>query len=916
MIENKELRLKQDIAFDCGHCEFTIEDHQKMLIKRYLVAELGEHTAKRVFEDFLLLNFDLCDLFHGFEEVSSYLWRYKDPDLCPNLPLNRAEVTRMLEQHYLGNYWHHQKKKLLLELKTTKFQGSEIDCRELLMKPLRLLRDCYYINNADANESESGSDSETEPETKVHFENELESEIKSESESESEIDLDRDFYMSDSELDSSYYGSDSEIYVARQISKLNSNRDSNNVSLLNNNNSNIAMNVDQDTNTAFVERQMVNSNNNNCNQNSNVSHFDSDCVLTNNNSNIGMTVDQDTNMIARQESPIQKETMENCRAFLEDFEDNSILPVETATLQSRLGPMTDVERNATAFVERQMGNSNSNNCDVEQKTDDSDECIDNSRDILSELNPNIDMFQLNEEIRKNKLVIKVLRARTKLLEMVRAIFRRDDHLEERFYYGNNGSHEFQVFTSKRLIQILFDHPCLVLDGTFSICPVISKKAGDAYRPYEQLLTINALIEPKLSGDTSGGGRMSELLPVAFILAPSKKQVDYNAIFTFFRDICHSFGFDFKTKPTFATSIDAFRRIGHADYEFGLRAEALLAFSLERVKGCFSHFAGALRKNAQHYKILKFCRRNADFRKAWAQLKCVGLLPITMKRKGVALVRENMIASLDTQEAKDAVNKFFDEYFMRTWFKLFGTNDWHWFLDKNRTTNLLETKHKHYKDSVGTKPSIFKFVEYIQRVAALSLIRYKQLKKYNFKKTKIRSRKRRDAAVQLQYAWQQILMNSDEHAHIQMEIATFLSIASLACKERTTAAQHVIDEHKAKNKKEIENKKKKGAVFINSRQFGARRRKSEARRTHDNLYPQDVANAIIPVDTDDTDLLRNNGKQWTANDKEQLLEWRRKITGLSDTAFFDKIAKVFHRTPRACRAQLKKLLKQEADAETN
>ncbi len=401
-----------------------------------------------------------------------------------------------------------------------------------------------------------------------------------------------------------------------------------------------------------------------------------------------------------------------------------------------------------------------------------------TRNIINQMKTTL---QNTESLMRERLLnvkqIEWLLKRNEILEQIIRASEITDDFEERFYYGNNGNDRFQVFMSKSLVQLLWEHYHLQADGTFAITPVISKKAKEAYHPFDQVLTINAVINPQnmTSIQTAGEDRMSECLPCMFILVPGKKAVDYTEVLCYIRKEMKEMGFDFTKKP--ANAGDDFIRVGHCDFEKRLRYSLKKCFALERVKGCFAHFAGALNRNMSRRGLRKLLNDSREFRRAFAKLKCVALLPVRFKKDGLDYVRKCMTEA-GGDEYKNKIDIYFDHYFIPTWWNgRYELQDWHWFLDKNRTTNLLEIKHKYYKEELGAHPQLFKFVEYIMKVAAKSTIRGRQLKVHG--RTNIKTVKRRVESLLLKKCW-----DAMSEVDPEMNVETFLTITSLAIKEKT------------------------------------------------------------------------------------------------------------------------------------
>lgn len=152
--------------------------------------------------------------------------------------------------------------------------------------------------------------------------------------------------------------------------------------------------------------------------------------------------------------------------------------------------------------------------------------------------------------------------------------------------------------------------------------------------------------------------------------------------------------------------------------------------------------------------------------------------------GISYVRKIMIENCSV-EYESNINNFFDDYFIITYTKRYSLPEWNFHNDFDRTQNLIEVFHKNWKSKLGTHPSIYKWINNIQKLDALSFIKIIQLSiNKKFKKKKPEQRECEKLINKLN-----IYLNND-----LIDIAIYLKCCSLAIKLKADAGGIILNDY--------------------------------------------------------------------------------------------------------------------------
>ncbi len=219
-----------------------------------------------------------------------------------------------------------------------------------------------------------------------------------------------------------------------------------------------------------------------------------------------------------------------------------------------------------------------------------------------------------------------------------------------------------------------------------------------------------------------------------------------------------------------------KRIAAFDYEIAEREEYCIAFCIDVCQGCFMHFSNNIYTNMISYELkpaLDYSKKkNRAFFHAYRQVKCIGLLPIHLQRKGWSIVKAKLKRTVPNG-FKRALNNWITNYFELYYIsgKHFALSDWNFWDEHNRTQGKIESGHKIWHHEVGSHPLIWKFVMWLQRIDALARLKYERIQA-NGGKTKLKKADEREKEDHLNRLWHCLHRK-------QISITIFLNCAAVA-----------------------------------------------------------------------------------------------------------------------------------------
>jgi len=269
-----------------------------------------------------------------------------------------------------------------------------------------------------------------------------------------------------------------------------------------------------------------------------------------------------------------------------------------------------------------------------------------------------------------------------------------------FDSGDNGNYDDRIllFSTEKSLNVLRHSDHWFSDGTFSSCPNL----------FGQLYTIHAVYS-------------GEIIPLAYVLLPDKKEVTYNKMFQALK----SLKFDLCPK-SFTT-----------DFEKAAMNSIKNEFPSTEIHGCFFHFSQVVWRKIQNYGLTTKYIEDVNFALQVRKLIALAFIPIdkvvnyfeVLLESDFYMENENMLTPLIT-------------YFETTWIGILDRRGrrrqpqypieiWNCSerleSDLPRTNNSIEGWHNAFSALINCKkPVIWKFISALQRDESLTKVIKEQL----------------------------------------------------------------------------------------------------------------------------------------------------------------------------------------------